>query len=327
MLLRWLSVVFVVLTLVLSALPAPAQAAIITIRPTQTPKIIPSQADFDKITKLQALTGIQVLSGVSPDDQSMLMAYKLPSGKTAIKFLNVQDGSTQPVSSSILNYSPLTNIIWLDENTLGYYSMTYADTSDADGPSYKIIQVLVLVDRTTGQVFTHQVNLPGVPYSLSPNGSKALIVRTNLDSLIFNNNGTLEYRSPFNQVIHRGFSSAAQGETEISPELADWLKFMNPNERRKLGDFAIGNDLDVLLSSIVISLGVIDFDSGKVLSLGDLPANSDLADISWSGDSSHLAFSRITLAQDPRGGSLLSDVQVQVSVCILPAAKIRFLLG
>ena len=260
--LRWRSVVFVALTLVLSALPAPAQAAIITIRPSQAPKIIPSQNDFDKITRLQKLTGIQVLTGVSPDDQSLLMAYKTPTGRTAIKFLNVQDGSTTPVSFNILNYSPLTNLVWLDENTVGYYSMSYDDISDADGPSYRIFQVLVMVDRATGEVSATKVNLPGTPYSLSPDGSKALLVKVNLESLIFNNNGVLEYRSPFNQVIHRGFSTSSQEQDAISPELGDWLKFMSPHERRKMGNFAIGDDADVLLSSIVINLEALDFKSG-----------------------------------------------------------------
>ena len=326
--LRWLSVVLLVLTLVLSALPAPAQAAIITIRPTQAPKIIPSQADYDKITKLQAQTAIQVLTGVSPDDQSMLMAYRLPNGRTAIKFLNVQDGSTQAVSPDILNYSPLTNLVWLDANTIGYYSITYDDTPDATGrPTFKILQVLVMVDKTTGEVTAQQVNLPGTPYSLSPDGSKALMLKVNLDSLIFNNNGTLEYHSPFDQVIHRGFSTASQEQADISPDLDNWLKFMSPTERQKLGKFAIGSDLDLLLSSIVIQIEVVDFKSGKVLPLADLPANSDLAGFSWSADSSHMALSRIVLGPDPRGGSLLSEIQVQDTLGKLTPDKNPFLQG
>jgi dipeptidyl aminopeptidase/acylaminoacyl peptidase len=323
--LRWLSVLFVVLTLFLSAIPV--QAAIITIRPTQTPQIIPSQADFDKITRLQAQTALEVLTPVSPDDQSMLIVSQSPSGRVKFEFLNVQDGSTAPVSRDILGFSPLTNMVWLDDDTVGYYSAAYDDSGEPGSSSDKIIEVLVRIDRASGEVAYEPVDLPGLPYSLSPNGSKILLVRNNLKDLFVYSNGALQYRSPFNQVIHRGFSNSSQEQAAASPELTGWLKFLNPNERRKLGDFAIGNDLDIALSSIVITLEAFDIENGKVLPLGDLAPRSDLADITWSADSSHLAISHITVLDDPRGGSLLSEVQVQDALGNLPAAKNPFLQG
>lgn len=323
--LRLFSVLFVVLTLFLNALPA--QAAIITIRPSQAPKIIPSQADYDKIVRLQATTLLQILTPVSPDDQSVLIASQPPGGRLQFSFLNVQDGSTTPASRNIMRFSPLTNMVWLDDNTVGYYSVTLEEGGTKDRPTFKTVLALVTIDRVTGKVDAAPAPVPGLPYSLSPDGSKALVIKIDLDDLFFQVGGELQYKSPFSEVIHRGLSTSGQETATAMPELNDWLKFLNPTERHNLGSFAIGNDLDIILSSIEIGLEAVDLENGKVLPLKEIGIHTDFGGLSWSADSSHLAVSYITIYGDPRGGSLLSEVQVQDALGNLLPAKNPFLQG
>lgn len=321
--LRLLSVLFILLTLFLSTLPA--QAAIIPIRPRQTPKITPSQADFDKIVRLQSITSIQVLTPVSPDDQTMLIAHQKTGGRAQFEFMNIQNGTTRPVSPDIFDLPPLTNLVWLDSETVGYFSVDIA--VDSVALTVKAVEVLVQVDRSTGKVTKQPVKLPGIPVSISPNGSKALMINLSLDDLFTENNGTLEYHSPFDQVIQRGFGARPVEQAGSDQSLDSWLKNLNQAERHKMGDFSLADDLSMFLSSINITLLAVDIEAGKVLPLGDLAANSDLSSIAWSEDSSRMAISHITLPDIGRGGTILSNLSVQDTLGNLPPDKNPFLQG
>lgn len=317
--LRWLSVMLVLLTLFLSALPA--QAAIIPIRPGQAPKITPSQADFDKIVRLQGITNITALTEVSPDDQSLLIVHQKPGSQAQFEFINVQDGTTRPVSSDILRLAPVSNMVWWDNDTVAYFSFDSSARTAAD------FKVMVEVDRISGKLTKTPVKLPGIPISFSPDVSKALMVGISLDELPFDSAGDNQFHSPFDQVIQRGFgptrTDQAVGE---ETSLDGWLKNLNQAERRKLSGLGL-EDLDLLVSSVTVTLLAMNMETGKILPLGDLPPRSDLASIAWSADSSQLAISHITLSDSAPGGSLLSDIAVQDSLGNFTSDKNPFLQG
>jgi dipeptidyl aminopeptidase/acylaminoacyl peptidase len=287
----------------------PAQAAHILIDPRQPIGIMSDKTAIQKIAALQNYNNYTALSEVSPDDKYMLMAtIKGSSGK--LSFLNVQDGSSQPVDRRALSAEPLTALVWADSNTLVYLGL-----EDGETP------VVVQLDRASGKSTTTPVELPGFPLSLSSDASKLLIA---LPANTHNSTEALHpLQSPFDIQLKRSFSDTVADNTQSE----DFLSHLFPAERARVEGVKFAGSDPFAFSTRSLSLAVLDLQAGKAIPLFVSPGGVAISSISWSANGSKLALTRTTISNVTTQGSLLSDLATQDSLGHLTPAKNPFLQG
>jgi dipeptidyl aminopeptidase/acylaminoacyl peptidase len=288
----------------------PAQAAHILIDPRQPIGIMSDKTAVQKIAALQNYTNYRALTAISPDDKYMLVATS-KGLNTKFSFLNVQDGSFQPLDvRGLLKTLPLTALVWTDSNTLVYLGLTI---------NYR--PALVQLDRLSGKTTVTTLQLPGFPLSISPDASKLLI------TLPANTKNVLEaldpLQSPFDVQIKRNFSDTVVDDTQTE----DFLGHLFPAERTRVEGIKFAGSDPFAFSTKSLSLAVWDLRSGKVLPLFVSPGGVAISSIGWAADSSKLALTRTTIANVTTQGNLLSDLATQDGLGRLTPAKNPFLQG
>ncbi|MCC6457491.1 MAG: prolyl oligopeptidase family serine peptidase [Caldilineaceae bacterium] len=146
------------------------RAEVIEIDPSQPPASILPPAELEKLTVLQNTKELFLYSRVSSDDSVVVFGSAALGSATGgepeppqLGFLNITDGSLQPVNPAFLMTPPESEVVWRDAQTAVYLSKSQAGTA-----------VLVSLDRTTGSVAASELSLPGAPISLAPGGARLI---------------------------------------------------------------------------------------------------------------------------------------------------------
>ncbi|NJL33841.1 MAG: prolyl oligopeptidase family serine peptidase, partial [Chloroflexaceae bacterium] len=120
--------------------------------------ILPAE-EVALIETLQGTVAHALLSDVSPDGSTILVAG------TTTAFVNITTGLGVSLSADFGNYTCLSSIVWRDATTAACLA------SDADGNT-----VLLALNSSDGSVTASDaLTLPGDLYSLSPDASKVLV--------------------------------------------------------------------------------------------------------------------------------------------------------
>jgi len=165
---RWPRVLLMTALVVLVSL-ATTQGAVAYLAHAQPLRLRP--AELQKLALLRQTTEPRLMSEVSPDDRTIVTLALPETGRSGSEpgmpqfaFLNVEDGSSRPIATAVLDLEPQTDIVWRDPRTAVYVS---ADRAGAP--------LLVTLNRDTGAVASSPLHLPGRPVSLAPNGTRLLV--------------------------------------------------------------------------------------------------------------------------------------------------------
>ncbi len=276
-----------------------------------------SDDDIERINALQQLSQTFVLSPISPDDTTLMQASLNPQGDVRFAFLNLQDGSQRDITDLVFNYPALTNYAWRNSETLTFIGL------DAD---FNVAEIYV--NRTSGEVATRIIDpIPGIPLSLSPNGTRLLIGITS------------DFVEATEEAVAAGSRAARIAyATSLMQSPFDTRLMLHPHEaaslppllQRMLHLNQRPNDtLD--LASDEILLAYFNLNTHTTQHLITIPlATALLSDFTWSQDGSRLAFARLTfdgIADIFRGGTSLATALVRDGLGQLPPAFNPLLQG
>lgn len=297
---HWLmALIFMSLFLTVS----PLYAKIVTIDPPDEEREsepILDPAEVERIEQLQRAAFQLLLSPVSPDDTTVLVAIVQPGSDESLvlAFLNVNDGSTVLANSLLEQVIPLTNITWRDGNTLALVGLSLETFSP----------VLAYIDRTTGLVVeARQLPLDFFPISLSPNGTRLLgVILPEEENAGEGANGdAAAAASPFDVRI------------PLRPPTTAWEAI--PRQLRAMPMFQEDENMEV--ASEELRLAYLNINDEQVVPLVSIPENSALmSQPAWSPDGGRLAISRTTLDNDARGSVSLANLVTQDALGNLPPA-------
>ena len=290
---RW-TVILVLLSLLVGAYPVAAEVR--PIDPAQPPAPILEPAEREKLAALLEWTLPVLASQVSPDDRAVLIAHLklgagLRGGMPALEFLNVRDGTRVALDERVGALPMITEdedkVAWRDARTAVYVSI-----SEQEGP------LLVALDSVTGAVVTTTLQVPGMPLSLAPNGSRLLVeIPAEGEGMT----AQTHRRSPLDRVARRLPFQHPSGRRQDAPLEA----FQQPSAER--------------------TLAVFDLTSRQLVPLVTLPPDIALAHPgwSWTPDGSKLAL--IRQKRSPRRPLPVEDVAVQEALGNVPPAQNPFL--
>ena len=134
------------------------------IDPARPPEPILEPAEVEKIRSLQNTKELFLLGEISPDDTTIIAAAGTGEDSSQAFWLNIQNGTMDPINSKFMALFPQSEITWLDDQTALYLS------NNADGDP-----VIVTLLRATSDIETELLEISGRPLSLSPDGSRLLI--------------------------------------------------------------------------------------------------------------------------------------------------------
>jgi dipeptidyl aminopeptidase/acylaminoacyl peptidase len=143
---------------------------VITIDPLQPPSPLLSAAEMAKLTALQNTQEIFLFSAVSPDDSTIVMGSVAIGGATSepappqAVFLNLADGTTEPIDPLFVMLSPQSTVVWRNAQTALY--LARSETAEP---------LLVTLDRKSGGVQSAPLPVAGHPIGLAPNGAWVLV--------------------------------------------------------------------------------------------------------------------------------------------------------
>jgi dipeptidyl aminopeptidase/acylaminoacyl peptidase len=203
-------------------------AGFTTIDPAHPPEPILEAAELEKIAALQNTLDVFLLSAISPDDSTIIVAAGSSEGPSSngtgsgaqASWLNIQTGEREPIPAEFFQLFPQSQIVWSDEGTAVYLS------ANQNGDS-----VLVTLDRASGGIQSKALPINGKPLSLAPDGSRLLVevgAGKGID-LMVSNLETGESRKLLNYLAGGGPQSISWTEDgsklafvryEIQPELA-----------------------------------------------------------------------------------------------------------
>lgn len=140
-------------------------AGVTTIDPARPPEQILEAAEFEKLMALQNTLDVFLLSGVSPDDSTIIVAAGASdeSGSKQASWMNIQTGALEPINAEFLKLFPQSAVAWSDEQTVVYIS-----SNEAGDP------LLVTLDRASDEIKSKPLPINGKPLSLAPDGSRVL---------------------------------------------------------------------------------------------------------------------------------------------------------
>jgi dipeptidyl aminopeptidase/acylaminoacyl peptidase len=178
----WIAATLVLALLVGAVPPARAQEnGVVTVDINQ--ELPPDLLSPEEVDTIRRLTTIAIppipISPISPDNQVALVAFGEQAG---VGFLNIQDGSVQPIDLLFAygNFFPvglLGNIVtWSDERTLVTIGVDASEEAQLqETPSF----VLLFLNRETGEVSATALDLGPTefPALLSPLANKLLLFR------------------------------------------------------------------------------------------------------------------------------------------------------
>ncbi len=273
---------------------------------------IPNLLPAEEVQKIAALQRIPpgaffvILSPVSPDDQTVLVATSQGFG-----FTNIRDGSTV-LFPQVPNYAQLSNWFWLDNETLASYGVTLPDLKP----------ILYGSDRRTGvgQVLSPVPAGFGFPVFASSDGRKVLFAAPpqTTSALTVPAPGSSAQATPLPTAV-----SAASRLPAGSPAraLADFAALFNPIPAGTLASKVF---------NVNTRLTVVDTVTGAARPLFTLPAGSAPGELSFSQDGNKFALTVELIEADPdRGfdGARLSEFGYRDVTGNLPPAQNPWLQG
>jgi dipeptidyl aminopeptidase/acylaminoacyl peptidase len=141
-------------------------AGVTTIDPARPPESILEAVEYEKLVALQNTQSVFLVSSVSPDDSTMLIAAgsNEESGSRQASWMNIQTGELEPIRAEFLQLFPQSQVAWSDAQTVVYVS-----GNEAGDP------VLVTLHRDSGEIQSNPLPINGKPLSLAPDGSRVLV--------------------------------------------------------------------------------------------------------------------------------------------------------
>lgn len=247
------------LALVLVSL-APAYAEELEIDPSDPPPSALGEEEVARLAALQSVVTPAILSPISPDDAVFLAGFTAGEAQS-LAFVAVADGARTPVDSAALDYPAFSAYAWADPQTLVFLSERY----DIVGET--LVAVVVSIDRASGALSTRDIELPGFPLSLAPDGARVLLALAPPEDA-----GLVEpvWASPFDLTL--------RVRPPAPPRLARALGLA---PRAASGVRAFADE--------ALPLAVLDLRSGDLTPVTDLPPGSELVDSAWSPDGARLA--------------------------------------
>jgi dipeptidyl aminopeptidase/acylaminoacyl peptidase len=136
------------------------------IDPARPPEPILDAAELEKLVALQSTTDVFLVSGVSPDDSTILLVWgsSEESGTRQAGWMNIQTGELEPIPAEFLKLFPQSAVAWSDDQTVMYVSKNRSGDP-----------VLVTLERTSNEIKSEALPLNGRVLSLAPNGSRVLV--------------------------------------------------------------------------------------------------------------------------------------------------------
>ena len=281
--------------LFVSVIPAFAEER--EIDPADPPPTELNEADATKLNTLLSGVTPLILSSVSPDDAAFFAGF-VGGEEQRRAFIAVADGKQTPVDQALLDFAPISEYAWTSAQSLVYLSKRY----DFD---LGVVAVLVTLDRTTGTFDTRDLDLPGFPISLAPNGNRLLVQLPTSDPV---RAAAAKFQSPFDLTVR------------VRPA-------STPEQARALGLDSRKSDGLRAFASTAVTLGIFDLRTGAVRELTVLPEGSELTSYAWNPDGARLALVRNSfgLAQDLQPNrSVLANQFTQDAMGNLDPAKNPF---
>ena len=339
---RWLPALLAVIC-VCGIMPAHAQDSktttknnIVTVQPTQDGEDLPKILGDDEIAKIKRLQGDLVTtvpsSPVSPDDQVVFVTSDKQLG-----FLNINDGSTIELPTDALGpFMPLpllgiSKFTWLDDQTLG----TLALNLNASSPDEALVRLGI--NRDTLEISGSYVSVPSDTQfvSVSPDLLHFLLV---VIPPTPDNSGSQTMNIVKRvQITHPPITTASLNESPLLPQsLQARASQAQTRFASLLSRFQLMQDTPISTSVTVtektLDLITYNAESGERSYVTTLPEASFRFGETWTPDSSHLAFSSISLRNpdDTRptyDGALLSEIFYRDATGNIPPAENPLLLG
>jgi dipeptidyl aminopeptidase/acylaminoacyl peptidase len=147
---------------------------ITTINPARPPQPILETAELEKLTTLQNTQDVFLLSGVSLDDSTIIVAAgsSEESGPRQASWMNIQTGELEPITEEFLKLFPQSQVAWSSNQTVVYVS-----NNESGDP------ILVTLDRASGEIKSEALPVNGRLLSLAPNGSRVLVEAGSKDGM------------------------------------------------------------------------------------------------------------------------------------------------
>jgi dipeptidyl aminopeptidase/acylaminoacyl peptidase len=136
------------------------------IDPARPPKAILEAAELEKLVALQSTKDVFLVSGVSPDDSTILLASGSGEERSSrqANWLNIQTGELEPIPAEFLDLFPQSAVAWSDQKTVMYVS-----NNKSGDP------VLVTLGHASNEIKSEALPLNGRVLSLAPNGARLLV--------------------------------------------------------------------------------------------------------------------------------------------------------
>lgn len=278
----------------------PTQAAILPIEPRNPPINLMSGAELQKLVALRtgAITPV-IRSQVSPDGTYLHVFFSGQGGGPA--FINLKDNSVirVPLTTDTVSFiTALSELRWLDNQTITYLSLT------SEG---KVVVVTISVNNPT--IRTRLVNLPGIPYSLAPDGKNLILFVPPLATASVTETSLVEqFENTFPGKIQKRFKGVKNDfEDQLELNLFD----------------------DATLRVAAVNLSVLNYDltTAKVTPLYEFPAGTSPLGRSWSADSKKFALVRWLVPNIGRVGNLINELDSKDGLGILPPSENPFYLA
>jgi dipeptidyl aminopeptidase/acylaminoacyl peptidase len=177
-------------------------AGVTTIDPARPPEPILDAVELEKLITLQDTQDVFLLSGVNPDDSTIIVAAgsSEEAGPRQASWMHIQTGELQPITEEFLKLPPQSQVAWISNQTAVYVS-----NNQSGDP------ILVTVDRASDEIKSEALPVNGRPISLAPNGSRVLVEVRSKDGmdLMVSNLGTGESRKLLNYPDGSGPQSIA----------------------------------------------------------------------------------------------------------------------
>ncbi|NJP05204.1 MAG: prolyl oligopeptidase family serine peptidase [Chloroflexaceae bacterium] len=308
----WL-MVLIVLTLLIGI--APAQAEIVPIdyfELEDTPVTLLDEAEIEKIVQLQQGTvQPQLISAISPDDTTVLMATFLPTGEVTIEFLNITDGSR-----TVLNNTPLLELVnhfrvisepwWSSDTILSFLAI------NEDEQFIRIAVDHTTLDAAVAETFA---TLPESAYivSASPRGTHVLLE---------------VYQEQIFDDVPDGLARTGDITIQTRPDTINWQSSYTP-DWLTLPPLMPGkiDPNTVRVNSEEVNLSIMDVRSGQIVPMTTLTPGTSVSSFSWAPDGTQVAMIRTSDINVWRGQESVAALVVRDAMGKLPPADNPFLQG
>ncbi|GAA5531371.1 prolyl oligopeptidase family serine peptidase [Herpetosiphon gulosus] len=281
---RRISLLLALLAILFTTMPASAE--IVNVPYFEEPELLLGEDELLKLAQLQDNTYPRVGTTISPDDTTVVIGNYRYSD-TGSAFLNVVDGSIVPIQPLQLpedsDFFPLaaTEMVWLDNDNIGQvlYDLFMGG-------------MVLSINRYSGQISLYPVDLPFLPLSIAPNGSRLLVVTFDQLDLEAMRQSPDSVKLPFNIEAPKTTMERVQPKDRIA-------YYSHTDSRRHM-------------SEETLDLAIFDLTTGELTPLYSVPDHTLLYDYAWSKDGTKFALIRDTvILGEGFGEKRLIDVMTQ----------------